>query len=169
MATRRKPGGNAGVAKRQRKNGLSPDKQKYAIARAQGKTKKDSLKAAGKTGARAEKGITDWEKDPAVLEAIAHYAEQEMTEKGVKGLISGMAQHRIPTRVITDGRGRVLRKEYDAHDAGKTIARIKGLLKEHHEHSGPDGGPIPATVQSATDAELKQILKDALQSLGGKP
>lgn len=36
---------------------------------------------------------------------------------------------------------------HDAKDAVIQMGKIRGLFVDKHEHSGPDGGPLPITVQ----------------------
>lgn len=147
---------------RRGRHGLSPTQRKYARARANGSTMRDAAREAGLESKRGLQGVTgaEWEKLREVQDAIRKYAENNMGADEVKGRLAAMARGEIPTAVVTDGQGLIIRKQFKQREALEAIAKILGLMKEH-EHGGLDG--IAAAMAS------KDLMVIGVDSARGKP
>jgi hypothetical protein len=123
-------------------------RRRAAKADALGLSNKEIARRAGKTGRRAEGGVdvAEWRRNPEYRELVKKYAEEAMSGEEWEARNASIARYELPSRIETDGKGKILRMIHDVDAALHRQGKALGKLKDRHIHEGPDGGPVKAQV-----------------------
>lgn len=107
--------------------------------------------------------IEDRDAEVAKLDARELRLEQMLNE--VLALVPGTGVNGVPPQYVHPVADRVKAEStitQRLNDITALRAKLKGLnMPERHEHSGPNGGPVPLAnldVEQLTDADLKRIV-----------
>lgn len=141
-----------------------------AIGR-RGASNREAARAAGLKSKRAREGVTiaEWRRDPAFQDLVNKYAEEAMSGAEWEARNALQARQQLPTRIVTDGQGRVLQVVYDADKPMERQGNALGKLKDRRILTGPDDGPIAVEVSQLSDAELQRRVQEKLKLAGGAP
>lgn len=108
----------------------------------EGGTYEEAYRAAGGKGKRGVQTVCEWMR----LESFRRYAEKHadkvMNAQEWDRLTGDQARMLKPTRIETDGAGRVTKQIFDSDKAMERQGKRLGLLKDGIELSGPHGTPI---------------------------
>lgn len=134
--------------------------EKFAQARAKGATATDAYAAAGYKGDRtaASRLSTNVNVARRVAEIQGRAAERAVVT--IQSL----------TEELEEARAIALAEKQSSAAVAATMgkAKLHGLVVEKKQHSGPNGGPIPIDLTSATDEQLA-ALKALFGPLAGGP